>query len=79
MDRQRNRYSKMTHIELMEASNVAKPGRDARLIHRELKKYGNGLLFWDRHPILVKIGVLIFDVALSVVAALAILKFLGAI
>lgn len=75
----KNRYSKMTHAELLKALSTAKPGREARLIHRELKKYGDGLFFWDRYPGLIQVGVIVFDTLVSVVGALTILKCLGVI
>lgn len=77
----KNKYSQMTHSELIKALSTAKPGREARLIHRELKKYGDGLVFWDRHPLLVQILiqtlVILFDVAASVACVSAILRMFG--
>lgn len=29
-----------------------KPGKEARKLHKELKQYGDGLLFLDRYPML---------------------------
>lgn len=81
MNSQKSKYSEMTHVDLMRAANTAKPGKEARLIHKELKKYRNGLLFQDRHPLLVQILiqtlVILFDVAASVVCVSAILRIVG--
>lgn len=81
MNSQKNKYSEMTHAELLRAANTEKPGKEARLIHKELKKYGNGLLFRDRHPLLVQILiqtlVILFDVVASVVCVSAILRIFG--
>jgi len=63
----------------MKAVDTATPGKDARLIHRGLRKYGNGLFWWDRYPLLARTAVYVFDVMLSVAGALAILKLLSAI
>ncbi len=79
MSNQKNKYSGMTHGELMKAADIATPGKEARLLHRELKKYDDGLFWWDRYPLLVIATVCVFDVLLSVAGALVILKFFGAI
>lgn len=75
----KNKYSKMTHSELLKVLSTATPGKEARLIHHELKKYGDGVFFWDRYPGLIQAGVIIFDILVSVAGVLAILKCLGVI
>lgn len=72
-----NKYKSMTYRELMRAAGVTKPGKEARLIHKELRKYGDGLLFWDRYPLLIQILVILFDVAVSVSCVLATLNLFG--
>ena len=46
----RSRYTGMTLRQLYLETQTAKPGKDARELHRELKKHGDRLFLLDRYP-----------------------------
>lgn len=55
----KSKYSGLTYPELLRASDNITPGKDARELHKELKKYGDGLFFLDRYPAMTKVGIYI--------------------
>lgn len=49
-----------TYKELLEQMKNARPGKECRVLHRKLRKYGTGLCFRDRYPN--------FDLAVAIIA-----------
>ena len=45
-----NRYESMTYPELLHESDKCLRGKEARQLHRALKKYGSGLPMFIRYP-----------------------------
>lgn len=45
-----NQYEGMTYRQLLEESNKRLSGKDARRLHRELKKHNSGLPMFMRYP-----------------------------
>lgn len=64
-----------SYRELLEQMKHTMPGREARILHKKLKKYGDGLFFRDRYP---NFDLLVSVIALAVSVFTFILKCLGA-
>ena len=54
-----SKYTGMDYGQLLRETDKAKPGRECRQIHRELKRLDkdNGLSFFERYPIVLAIVV----------------------
>ncbi len=52
----------------------AHPGKEAREIHKELKKYGRGLALWDRYPCLAYLPSLVMSIAALIISIVRLLR-----
>lgn len=77
MAKKNYQYNAMSYAELLRASDTVKSGKEARFVHSELRKYGDGLPFWKRHPFLAKIVIIIVDACASVALVRLVLGFCG--
>ena len=57
-----------SYEEICDDLRNAKPGKEARKLHRELKHYGDRIDFLDRYPYLLLILSVLSAVALSITA-----------
>lgn len=50
-----NKYNGLSYEDLLDVLKSARPGKEARMLHHELRKHGSGLSFTDRYPLALPI------------------------
>lgn len=58
-----------TYKEICGDLQNAKPGKEARKLHKELKAYGDGMVFTDRYPLFFPV-ISIFVAMMSMMTAI---------
>lgn len=60
--------------ELYERLNKARPGKEAREIHKELKKFGDGVPFFYRYPTLPYVPSLVMSITALIISIVRLLR-----
>lgn len=64
--------------ELYERLHKAEPGKEAREIHKELKKFGDGIPLFYRYPLVSYVPSLVMSIAALIISIISIVRLCGA-
>ena len=64
----------MTHREIFERLKTAKPGKECRALHKELKKYGDGVSFMYRYPYVFHLPAVVMSIVAIIISVVQLLK-----